>query len=135
MKKAMRDPAVLLVEGSDFDTFPVGGQLTMARSLMKLFGGQLALVGMDRGDGPVGRWIQKEICGIPYMFFPLCRREPSAKKPLVPVRLSFYSALRRFRESILSLGCKAVFTQAPEALMAMSGWEWDSFCFWFAGVE
>jgi glycosyltransferase involved in cell wall biosynthesis len=124
-----------VIEGSDFETFPVGGQLTMARSLMKVFGNKLALVGMSRGEWPVGRWTEREISGTPYLFFSVCRREPSAGRPLVPVRLSFYLALRRFKRQIRSLGCGAAFVQAPEALLAVSHWNWESLCYRFAGVE
>ena len=129
------NPAVLLMEGSDFETFPAGGQLTMARCLMKLYGDRLALVGLTRGSEPVGRWTRKEIGGVSYWFFPVSRREPSAGRPLIPARLEFYRGLRRHREGVLSLACKAAFLQAPEALLAVQGWDWDSLCFWFAGVE
>jgi glycosyltransferase involved in cell wall biosynthesis len=129
-----RVPDVLLIEGSDFETFPAGGQLSMARALMKLFGDRLGLVGMDRGKGPAGRWTEKQILGTRFRFFPAGTAEPSGRKPLLPARLTFYAALRRFRKQILSLGCKAAFIQAPEALLAVHKWDWGSLCFWFAGV-
>jgi glycosyltransferase involved in cell wall biosynthesis len=131
----MSNPRFLLIEGSDFETFPAGGQLTMARSLMKLFGDQMALVGMSRRDGPTGRWIKKEISGVSYSFFAVCRREPSSRKPVIPARLTFYIALRQFKQRILSLQCRAAFIQAPEALIAASRWNWDNLCYRFAGVE
>ncbi len=107
----------------------------MVRALMKLFGDRLALVGMSRGNEPIGRWTRKEISGSPYFFLSVARREPSGQKPLIPARLTFYAGLRRFKSNILSLGCKAAFIQAPEALLATSRWDWDSLCFWFPGVE
>jgi len=106
----------------------------MARALMKLFGDRLALVGMNRGEERVGHWTQKEIDGGSYYFFPACRREFSAKRPLVPARLQFYAGLRRYREAILSLGCRAAFIQASEALLAVSRWKWETVCFWFPGA-
>jgi glycosyltransferase involved in cell wall biosynthesis len=129
------DPEVLVIEGSDFETFPVGGQLTMVRGLMKLFGNKLALVGMNRDNSPTGRWMQKEISGTPYLFFSVSHREASSKRPFIPARLAFYAALSRFKREILSLGCKDVFLQAPEALLAVCHWNWDSICYWFPGVE
>lgn len=129
------EPAVLLIEGSDFETFPAGGQLAMARALMKLFGNRLALVGMNRGKGPLGRWTRREISGTSYLFFSVANGVPSGERPLIPARLKLYTALRRFKSKILSLGCKAAFTQAPEALLAVSHWPWDSLCYWFPGVE
>jgi Glycosyltransferase len=131
----MPNSTVLLIEGSDFETFPAGGQLTMSRALMKLFGDRLALVGMNRGNGPIGEWTLKEIGGRLYWFFPVTRRNVSGRKPLIPARLSFYAGLRRFKRKILSLGSKAAFIQAPEALMAVAYWNWHTVCFWFPGVE
>src|SRR5665811_1912330 len=99
-------PTVLFIEGCDFETFPAGGQLSMARSLIKFFGDSLALVGMSRGDDPVGQWLRKEINGTSYRFFPVCRRNVSAKKPIIPARLAFYGGLQRYRSRILSLGSR-----------------------------
>ena len=128
-------PDVMLIEGSDYETFPVGGQLTMVRCLMKLYGPRLALVGMSKGDEPIGQWIEKSIDGIPYWFLSVCRRQPAAAKPLVPVRVTFFRALRRFRRQILEKGCRNVFVQGQEVLLAVADWEWDSLCFDFPGVE
>jgi len=114
------DNAVLLMEGSDYETFPAGGQLTMSRSLMKLFGNRLALVGMTRGEDPIGQWTKKQISGVPYWFFPVSSKKPSARKPFVPARLEFYLALKRYRREILSLGSKSAFTQCPEALLGIA---------------
>jgi len=129
------DPAVVLIEGSDFETFPAGGQLSMSRALMKLFGSRLALVGMSRPGWPTGRWTQKQISGTPHLFFSVVRSEPLARKPFIPARFAFYAALCRHKRGILSLKCGAAFTQAPEALLAISRWSWESLCFWFPGVE
>jgi glycosyltransferase involved in cell wall biosynthesis len=43
--------------------------------------------------------------------------------------------LGHFKKKILSLGCRAAFIQASEALLAVSHWGLDSVCFRFAGVE
>ena len=128
-------PTVLFIEACDFETFPAGGQLSMARSLIKVFGDSLALVGMSRGDDPVGQWLRKEINGTSYWFFPVCRRNVSAKKPIVPARLTFYLGLQRYRSSILSLGSRYALIGAPEGLLAVSRWGLESLCFIFPGVE
>jgi glycosyltransferase involved in cell wall biosynthesis len=128
-------PGVLLIEGSDFETFPVGGQLTMVRCLMKLFGPRVALVGMSKDGETIGQWMQKEIDGRAYWFLPVCRRQPLAAKPLIPARVSFYRGLRRFRRQILKIGCRNVFIQGLEVLLAVANWPWDSLCFDFPGVE
>ena len=128
-------PSVLLIEGSDFETFPAGGQLTMARSLMKLYGDRLALVGMNRCGEPSGRWMAKEVDGQIFRFFPVCARTSATSRPLVPARVSFYSGLARYRKDILSSGSSAAFIQSPEALLTAQRWGLDSICYWFAGVE
>lgn len=131
----MPHPRVLFIEACDFETFPVGGQLSMARSLIKVFGESLALVGMSRGDHPVGRWFRKEINGTSYWFFPACRKNLSAKRPVIPARLTFYLGLQRYRSRILSLGSRSALIGAPEALLATSHWGFESLCFIFPGVE
>src|ERR1700757_2994185 len=103
------DPAVILIDPTDFESFPVGGQLSTARSLMKTFGNRLALVGVSSDKWRVGRWTHRDISGTRYLFFSTCHRNPSPKKPFVPARLTCYLAFRRFRRQILSLGCRAAF--------------------------
>lgn len=109
----------------------------MVRALMKVFGNRLALVGMSRNDGPrTGRWVHKEILGQRFPFLSVATSEPSGRRPLVPARLTFYRGLCRYKGTILASGCKAALIQAPEALLAVSGWQqWESLCFWFPGVE
>ncbi len=128
-------PAIFFFEGCDFATFPVGGQLAMARSLIRIFGPNLALVGMSSGEVPVGRWVQREFDGVPYWFFSACEKEASARRPFLPARLTYYLGLRRYRRQILALGCRDALVQAPEGLLAVSGWDLDSLCFMFPGVE
>jgi len=123
------------MEGCDFESFPAGGQLSVARSLIKFFGDSLALVGMSSRDEPVGQWFRKEIQGTSYWFFPVCRRNVSAKKPFIPARLTFYLGLQRYRRRILSLGCRYALTQAPEVLLPVSRWGLESLCYMFPGVE
>lgn len=131
----MTGPEILLIEGSDFETFPVGGQLTMARAMMKLFGSRLVLVGVNRHGEPTGRWLRKKLFGQEFHFFPVTARESSWKRPLIPARYTFYSGLRRHHAKILDAGCTAAFIQTPEALLEASRWNLDNICYWFAGVE
>ncbi|HET8723762.1 MAG TPA: glycosyltransferase [Anaeromyxobacteraceae bacterium] len=128
-------PDCLLLEGCDFERFPAGGQLAVARQLMAAFGPRLALVGIATGDEPVGRWVERTIDGQAYLFFATGRRTPQAARPLVPARLSRLAGLHRHRRAILSLGVRAAFTQAPEDLIAVAGWGLDRLCYCFPGVE
>jgi glycosyltransferase involved in cell wall biosynthesis len=130
-----RAPDCLLLEGCDFERFPAGGQLAVARQLMAAFGPRLALVGIATGDEPVGRWVERTIDGQAFRFFATGRRTPEAARPLVPARLSRLAGLVRHRRAILSLGVRAAFTQAPEDLIAVAGWGLDRLCYCFPGVE
>lgn len=128
-------PDCLLLEGCDFERFPAGGQLTVARQLMAAFGPRLALVGIATGDEPVGRWVERTIGGQRFQFLATGRRAPQAGRPVVPARISRLAGLLRHRGAILSLGVRSAFTQAPEDLIAVSGWGLDRLCYCFPGVE
>ena len=124
-------PRALFIEACDFDTFPAGGQLSMARSLVKLFGSQFGLVGMTRNSAEVGRWTRKTLHGHEIWSFAVCAKTASARRPWIPARLTFYSGVRRYQNSILRLGTKAVFTSSPEGLLAASRWDMQSLCYMF----
>jgi len=128
-------PDCLLLEGCDFEQFPAGGQLAVARQFLAAFGPRLALVGVATDDTPVGRWVERTIDGRTYAFFATGRRSVAAGRPPVPARLARLAGLVRHRRAILSLGVRAAFTQAPEDLLAAAGWGLDRLCYCFPGVE
>ncbi len=128
-------PQALMLEPTDFVGFPVGGQTSFCRQMMSAFGDRLGLVGFSTGDEPVGRWIEREIDGVCYAFFSVARVRPSARKPLIPLRITSYLQFRRHRRGILSLGVHNAFTQAPETLLATARWKWKSYCFAFPGIQ
>ena len=121
-------PDVLLIEPCDLENFPKGGQLSFARQLLSVFGNRLAVVGITTDSAPTGRWIKKDLAGVECDFFAIGRRTPSPEKPVVPARLAAYLQLKRYKKQILSLGIRAAYVQAPEVLMAVQDWGWDSVC-------
>ncbi len=125
----------LIIENCNFIDYPTGGHLSFARQMMYAFGNRLALVGITTDNTPIGKWVEKEIDGIRYQFFSVGRRKGSARKPVIPERLSMFTDLMRYRKKILSSGIKNVFTQAPEILMVVSRWHMESICYDFPGVE
>lgn len=127
-------PNVLLIEPCDFREYPIGGQLTFAKQMMAAFGNQLALVGACTDSTPIGSWIDKFIDGQTFKFFSTNRWTKTAERPLIPRRLSAYIHLRRNQRAILSLGVRNAFVRAPEALLAVSDWGWDSLCYFFPGL-
>jgi glycosyltransferase involved in cell wall biosynthesis len=127
-------PDCLLIEGCDFDGFPSGGQLAVAKQMMAAFGDRLALVGICTDDTPIGRWVQRELGGARYWFYGVGRRRISAAKSLVPARATEYLWLSRHREGVLSLGLRAAFLQAPEDLLVVARWRLESLGYCFPGV-
>lgn len=125
----------ILIEGCNFVDFPIGGQLSFARQMMKAFGNRLALVGISTDETPVGQWVKKEIDGVEYDYFAVGHRTPSVKKPVIPGRLTGYLQIRKCKKQIMSLGVKAAFIQAPQILIAVHKWGWESLCYCFPGVS
>jgi glycosyltransferase involved in cell wall biosynthesis len=128
-------PDCLLIEGCDFQSFPPGGQLSIVKQMMSAYRSRVALVGICTDATPVGRWVERDFGESRFLFYGVRRRLPTAGKPLLPARLTHYLALSHHREGILSLGVRAAFVQAPEELMVVSRWGFDSLCYWFPGVE
>ena len=56
---------ILFLEACNYVNAPLGGQLTMARMLMRAFGPQLSLVGWTvDSKAPIGRWHKRVIDGV-----------------------------------------------------------------------
>jgi glycosyltransferase involved in cell wall biosynthesis len=127
-------PDVLFIEPCNFTDFPVGGQLTFARQMIRAFGARLALVGVSTDDTPVGRWVKRAFDGTVCDFLSVGRWNASARKPLIPRRAQAYCDIVRHRRQILSAGIRSVLISAPEALLASYRWGWGDLCFLFAGV-
>ncbi len=126
---------VLFIDTGDFESFPPGGTLNFAKQMLSSFGNRLCLVGITTDGLPVGRWVEREIGGETYDYFAVGRRAASAKKPLVPPRISGYLQLRRHREEILARGVRSVFIQTHHVMLAVHDWPWEHVCFRFPGVE
>jgi glycosyltransferase involved in cell wall biosynthesis len=124
-----------MLEPTDFIGYPVGGQTSFAMQMMDAFGDRLALVGLSCDDTPVGKWVDKDFNGINYKFLAVGTVNSTAKKPLIPLRIVRFLQFLRHHKAIMSLGIRNVFTQAPEALLAIFFWEWKSICFYFAAIE
>lgn len=127
-------PKVMIIEGCDFQSFPVGGQLTHSKHWVQAFGERLALVGVSTDDTPVGVWTKREFDGVLLDFFSIGRSDPALAKPLLPRRLTVLLRLWRHKKGILSLGVGSAFIMAPEVLFAIAGWGLR-ICYKFSGVQ
>ena len=128
-------PDAMFIEPCNFEDFPMGGQLSFARQMVRTFGSRLALVGISTDETPVGRWVKRAFGSRVCDFFSVGRWRKSARKPVVPGRMRAYLGIRRYRKQILSAGTGAVFISAPEVLLASHKWGWSDLCFLFSGVE
>jgi glycosyltransferase involved in cell wall biosynthesis len=125
----------LIIEGCNFVDCPVGGQLSFAKQLLEVYGESVGLVGItERDDVPIGEWTKLNIDEKEMDFFAYRKASCNGKKPIIPGRISGYLAIRKYRKAILSKNRNAL-TQAPELLIAISNWGWDSLCYEFPGVE
>jgi glycosyltransferase involved in cell wall biosynthesis len=125
----------LIIEGCNFVDCPVGGQLSFAKQLLEVYGESVGLVGItERDDVPIGEWTKLTINEKKMDFFAYRKASCNGKKPIIPGRISGYLAIRKYRKAILSKNRNAL-TQAPELLIAISDWGWDSLCYEFPGVE
>lgn len=130
-------PDILHLEACNFLDKPMGGQLTFSRQLMKVLGNRLALVGWASDPSePVGSWFDKEIEGTIYRYFAICPETSSARKPIIPARLSTYFQIKRHIPQILSIGIKNIIVEEHTILMAMDlGAVTYNLCYCFPGVE
>lgn len=125
----------LFIEPCNFEDYPMGGQLSFARCMVRAFGSRLALVGISTDETPVGRWVKRTFDAETCDFLSVGRWTKSARKPFVPARARAYYEIARHRKEILSIGIRSVFISAPEALLASREWGWTNLCFLFAGLE
>lgn len=128
-------PDVLLIEPCNFEDFPTGGQLSFAKQMIKAFGPRLALVGICTDSTPVGRWITKCFDGVEYQFLAVGRMIASSHKPVIPARMKAYVQIKKCKKQIMAAGIRYAFVRAPEALMAVSDWGWDSLCYCCPGLK
>ena len=115
-------PKVLVIEGCDFEAFPIGGTLTTLKQLVSLFGDRLALVGVSTRTAAVGKWVKRNFGGVELDFFNLKCVDPTIRKPRVPRRLDILLQLKRYKRAILSLGLDAAFAISPEVMLGIRGW-------------
>ncbi len=136
MSNLAKQANVLLVEDCDFDSYPSGGQLSFVKNMLKAFGNRLALVGVSTDSVPTGRWIEHQIDGKRFYFFGVRAVDKSRNgKPLIPLRIRYYLALKKYMKDIRKCGIRNVFAQGAEVVLALSGYNWQNICYRFPGVK
>ncbi|EFK96824.1 hypothetical protein LDC_1131 [sediment metagenome] len=124
----------ILIEGCNYKDYPVGGILSFSKQLIRVYGNKIALVGMGDKDDPLGVWFKKKIGDIYFDYFAFMKYSPNIIKPKIPLRLTTYINLRRYKNEILSLGVQAAFARSHEIFKVIINWHFKSICFFFPGV-
>lgn len=127
---------ILLIESYDFEGHQTGGSESFCNNIIKSFGIKVALVGITMNDSDiVGRWGKKMISGMEFDFFPVKYiKKYHNKKPLIPARLTWFLALRKYKKAIVNYGCSNVFIQSQDTLLALYSWKFNNICYRFAGL-
>ncbi len=126
---------ILFIEACNYVDFPIGGQLSFAEQIVRVFGDELYLIGISTDDTPVGRWVKKEFNGVTYNYFSLHKAKKITGKPLVPRRLSTFYYLKKYKKKILSYHFDYAMCCAPEVLVAVKDWGLSNLTYNFSGIE
>jgi glycosyltransferase involved in cell wall biosynthesis len=114
--------------------YPVGGITSFTRQMMSVFGNRMALVGISTDNTPAGKWIQKDFDGEKFLFFSIGRVNKNKLKPLLPLRLTTYFQLKRYKKEILSLDISNAIVQNSHFLLAIHEWPIANKAYIFHGV-
>ncbi len=120
-------------EGTNFESFPLGGTLSFSRQLIHSIDEKMNLVGISNNEEPIGEWFFKTINGKTFEFFGICS-VAQVEKSIIPARLYTYFALKKHIKKILTKEIKNVFTQTPQFVFVLSHFRFTNFCFLFAGL-
>jgi len=110
---------IMVIEGCDYKTAPVGGQLSFCKQLVQVFSPEeLCIVGVSTSaDEPVGLWYKKEVNSRIYDCFNLYRLDVR-DKPAIPLRIMNFLSIIRYRSIIFNNNSyDLVFIQAPELMI------------------
>lgn len=130
------DKRILFIEACNYVNAPLGGQLTMARMLLRALGSQLALAGWtDDAATPIGKWHKRVIDNVEYDFFATAYVPANkSSRPLIPARLLNWFLFKKYGKEILSCGITNILTREHIVMMAMPFTSAHNVCFWFPGV-
>lgn len=111
---------ILVIEGCNYIDYPLGGQMNFMRDMRKVFGNDLALVGITtEKETPVGKWCKKIIDGVEFDYFSTSYHEKSNKRPIIPSRITGFINTKKYMKRILSIEFDYILLQAPEVFFAL----------------
>ncbi|MDD4107383.1 MAG: glycosyltransferase [Prolixibacteraceae bacterium] len=131
---AIKNIDFIFFSGDNGVDYPVGGITSFTRQMMSVFGNRMALVGISTDNTPAGKWVYKDFEGESYLFFSIARVDRDKIKPLLPLRLTTYFQLKRYRKAILSLNISNAIVQNSHFLLAIKDWPIANKAYIFHGV-
>lgn len=135
--RAPRPRAIYISPGDPWGS-PRGGQTAFAKQALEAFGDRFAVVSpAEVDDIPTGRWILGDWKGVPIWRFNIGSYAPKNKSraPLVPRRVVFRALIKKYLPEIVKIETRNIFCDSPEVLGALKKYQWDSFCYRFAGLN
>ncbi|MBR4975470.1 MAG: glycosyltransferase, partial [Thermoguttaceae bacterium] len=134
---APRPRAIYISPGDPWGS-PRGGQTAFAKQALEAFGNRFAVVApAEVDDIPAGRWTIGDWKGEPIWRFNIGSYAPKNKSraPWIPRRVVFRALIKKYLPDIYKIETKNVFCDSPEILGVLKKYQWDSFCYRFAGLN
>lgn len=134
---APRPRAIYISPGDPWGS-PRGGQTAFAKQALEAFGNSFAVASpAEVDDVPVGRWTLGDWKGAPIWRFNIGSYAPRNKSraPLIPRRVVFRALIKKYLPEIRKIGTRNIFCDSPEILGVLKKYQWESFCYRFAGLN
>lgn len=127
---------ILFIELCNYQDYPTGGHLSFALHMISAFGNDLKLVGINTDqDCEVGKWSNREIADKEFDYFCVSNVRKTAKKPLIPSRITAYAQIRKYIKDVLKTDYDKILIQTPEVLFAIPNKYLYKTCLIMPGVE
>ena len=128
---------ILVIDNVNYEDYPTGGILNFYRNMLPAFGSDLLLAGITTDiTTPVGIWAQKTIGGRNFEYFSMVRVTPSAKRPLIPERITNCFYIRKYINTILKRNdFDWIVTHKPEVMYFIPNGYMSKTCYIMPGVE
>lgn len=118
--------SLILYDTSDFETFPIGGQLTSIKSFLKYLSqshpqycAQILLVGVTTNQQEVGCIQHVTIGKVRFDFLPVAYRSRDLSNVKTSMRLEYVKALIKYSKKITSTQKTIHYVHTPEAFLAI----------------
>ncbi|MBF8148508.1 glycosyltransferase family 4 protein [Winogradskyella sp. F6397] len=133
----LANKSFILFTGNDPWAAPIGGQSTFAKHMLNSYGNEIVITSYCNDNSiEVGKWIKRKYGANEIWFLSRGANEyRKDKKPVIPKRIKAYFNAKYFLKVIRGSGIRNVFIDSPDVLFAVSGTNWESVCYRFAGVN